>query len=50
LQEVDGIIDIETDFENRVCSFKVADPGVDYQTELARLAEKNTHIAGYEIQ
>ena len=50
MQNIDGLTDIETDVPNRVCSFKLTKPGVDYQAELAELAKTNSHLAGYEIQ
>jgi copper chaperone CopZ len=50
LQQIDGVTDIETDPGNRVCSFKLTKPDVDYQAKLADLAKTNTHLAGYEIQ
>ena len=50
MQKIDGLTNIETDVKNRVCSFKLTKPGVDYQSELAEFAKTNTHLAGYEIQ
>ena len=48
--KIDGVIDIETDPINRVCSFKVTKPDVDYLAQLADFAKTNSHLAGYEIQ
>lgn len=41
--------DIETDINERVCSFRV-NKDVDYKARLAEFAKTNTHIAGYTIQ
>ena len=50
MQKIDGVTDIQTDTQNRVCSFKVADPDGDYQVKLAEFAKTNSHLAEYEIQ
>ena len=50
LEKIDGVVDIKTDPEARICSFKVTDPDVDYKSELAKYAETNKELAGYKIQ
>ena len=50
LSKIDGVVDIQTNVPNRICSFKVAKPDVDYKSQLAEFAESNKHLAGYEIQ
>jgi hypothetical protein len=50
LEKVDGITDIQTDPANRVCSFHVTKPELDYEAKLAELAQTNEHLAGYVIQ
>jgi hypothetical protein len=50
LEKIDGVEDIETDPTNLVCSFKVTNPDVDYESKLAEFAETNEHLADYEIQ
>jgi hypothetical protein len=43
-------VDIKTDIPNRLCSFKLSQPSIDYQSKLAELAKTNSHLAEYEIQ
>jgi hypothetical protein len=50
LAKIDGVTDIQTDISGRLCSFKVTDPGVDYESKLAEYAKTNDHLADYEIQ
>jgi len=50
LEKIDGVVDIETDPANLVCSFKVTKPDVEYQSKLAEFAKTNEHLAEYEIQ
>ena len=50
LQKIDGVTDIKTDTQNRVCSFKLTDPDVDYEAKLAEFAKTNDKLAEYEIQ
>lgn len=42
--------DIETDFKNRICKFRLTDPDVEYEAKLAEFAETNEHLEGYTIQ
>ncbi|MDP7302703.1 MAG: hypothetical protein QGG09_06355 [Pirellulaceae bacterium] len=50
MQKIDGVTDIETDIAGRLCSFKVTDPDVDYNSKLAEYAKSNEHLAEYTIQ
>jgi hypothetical protein len=50
LSKISGVTDIETDTNARTCTFKVTDPNVDYEAELAKYAETNTHLADYTIE
>lgn len=42
--------DIETDYKERICKFRLTKPDVDYQTKLAEFAETNEHLKDYTIQ
>jgi hypothetical protein len=50
LEKIDGVTDIQTDTTNFVCTFKVTNPDVDYESKLAEFAQTNSHLAGYTIQ
>jgi hypothetical protein len=50
LSKIAGITGIETNVKNRTCSFKVVQPGLDYEAKLAQLAKTNSHLEDYEIQ
>lgn len=50
MEKIDGVVDIETDIVNNVCSFKVTKPDVDYQSKLAEFALTNEKLADYTIQ
>ena len=50
MTKIPGVTDIETDIDARRCTFKVTDPNVDYEAELAKYAETNTHLADYTIE
>ena len=50
LSKIDGIVDIQTNVPERICSFKITEPDVDYKSKLAEFAKSNEHLAGYEIQ
>ncbi|MCA9249042.1 MAG: hypothetical protein KDA42_18095 [Planctomycetales bacterium] len=50
MEKIDGVEDISTDVPNRLCTFKLTKPEVDYQSQLAEFAKTNDHLAGYEIQ
>ncbi len=50
MEKIDGVVDIETDISNRICSFKLTKADVDYESQLAEFAKTNSHLAGYEIQ
>ena len=50
MAKIDGVTDIETDAKNRVCTFKLTSPGVEYQPKLAEFAESNPDLADYQIQ
>ena len=50
LQDIDGIVDIQTDAANRLCSFKVTKPDLDYQSALDELAKTTHELVDYEIQ
>jgi hypothetical protein len=49
LEKIDGVTEIETDIANRKCTFKLANPDVDYQAKLSEFAETNRHLADFEI-
>ena len=50
LTKIDGIIDIQTDTGNQVCSFRVTNPTLDYKAKLNEYAKTNTHLKGFSIQ
>jgi hypothetical protein len=50
LAKIEGIVEIETDVANRICTFKVEKSNAEYETTLAEFAKTNPHLAGYEIQ
>ena len=50
MTKIEGVTEIQTDPVKRVCSFRLTKPNVDYQSQLAKFAETNEHLAGYEIQ
>ena len=49
LTKVDGVSDIQTDVPNRLCTFKFATNRGDINAQLAKLAQTNEHIAGFEL-
>ncbi|GAB5401922.1 MAG: hypothetical protein Aurels2KO_01530 [Aureliella sp.] len=50
MSKIPSVSDIETDPGALVCSFKISDPDVDYEAELAKYAETNSHLADYTIE
>ena len=44
------MVDIVTDVDNRICTFKVTKPDVDYKASLAEFAKTNGKLKDYEIQ
>ena len=50
MEKIDGVAEIETDIANRVCSFKLTKPDVDFKAKLVEFAKTNQHLAGYVIQ
>lgn len=50
MQKIEGVTDVQTDIANRKCTFRLKDPGVEYEAKLAEFAKDNSHLAGYEIQ
>jgi hypothetical protein len=49
LTKIETVTDIETDINERVCSFRVG-KDVDYKSRLEEFAKTNEHIEGYSIQ
>ena len=49
LTKVEGVSDIETDVNDRICSFKLADANVDIEAKLNELADTNEHIKGWSM-
>jgi hypothetical protein len=50
LEKIGGVIDIETDVDGRLCTFKVTEPDIDYKSKLEEYARTNDKLADYEIQ
>jgi hypothetical protein len=50
MEKIEGVTNIETDTTNRVCSFTVTKPDVDYLSKLEEYAKTNTHLAGYTVK
>jgi len=50
LTKIDGITDIKTDTKNQVCSFRVANPTLDYKAKLDEFAKTNSHLKGFSIR
>jgi hypothetical protein len=50
LEKIEGVENIETDTANRVASFTLTKPDVDYKAKLEEYAKTNTHLKDYEIQ
>ena len=49
LQKIEGISDIETNIQTRVCKFKLANVQLDLKAKLGELAKTNSHIQGWSI-
>ena len=50
MEKIDGVIDIETDVNGRLCTFKVTKPDVDYKSQLEKYAKTNSDLADFEMK
>lgn len=50
LAGIPGVRDIRTDIPERICSFELSDPELDYESTLQDLASSNQHLADYTIR
>ena len=50
MAKIKGAVDIRTDIKNRICTFRLKDPSVDYESMLAEFAKTNHELSEYVIQ
>lgn len=49
LTKIEGVTDIQTDPETKICKFRLTDKTVDIKAKLAEISKENDHVAGWEM-